>query len=52
MTGATVFRFDADDNMPSAVQKAFWKGTLAYLQDPLQLDGILADIEAIAVDVY
>jgi alpha-glucoside transport system substrate-binding protein len=52
LTGATVFRFDADDNMPSAVQKAFWKGTLDYLQDPLQLDSILADIEAIAVDAY
>jgi len=52
LTGATVFRFDADDNMPSAVQKAFWKGTLDYLQDPLQLDSILADIDAIAVDAY
>jgi len=52
LTGATVFRFDADDNMPSAVQKAFWKGTLAYLQDPSQLDSILADIEAIALDAY
>jgi len=52
LTGATVFRFDADDNMPSAVQKAFWKGTLAYLQDPLQLDSILSGIDAIAVDAY
>jgi len=52
LTGATVFRFDADDSMPSAVQKAFWKGTLSYLQDPLQLDSILADIEATAVDAY
>ncbi len=52
LTGATVFRFDADDNMPSAVQKAFWKGTLDYLQDPLQLDSILADIEVIAVESY
>ncbi len=52
LTGATVFRFDADDNMPSAVQKAFWDGTLAYLQNPAQLDNILADIEARAVDAY
>ena len=52
LTDATVFRFDADDNMPSAVQKAFWKGTLDYLHDPLQLDNILADIEAIAVESY
>jgi len=52
LTGATVFRFDADDNMPSAVQKAFWTGTLEYLQNPDQLDEILANIEAMAVDTY
>ncbi len=52
LTGATVFRFDADDSMPSTVQKAFWEGTLDYLQDPLQLDNILADIEATALDAY
>ncbi len=52
LTGATVFRFDADDSMPSAVQKAFWEGTLEYLQYPDQLDSILADIEARAVDAY
>jgi alpha-glucoside transport system substrate-binding protein len=52
LTGATVFRFDADDNMPSAVQKAFWEGTLAYLQNPSSLDSVLEQIEATAVDAY
>ncbi len=52
LTGATVFRFDADDNMPTAVQKAFWKGILVYLQDPSQLESILADIETIAAEAY
>ena len=52
LIGATVFRFDADDNMPSAVQKAFWEGILAYLQNPSQLESILADIEATALDAY
>jgi alpha-glucoside transport system substrate-binding protein len=52
LTGATIFRFDADDNMPSAVQKAFWEGTLAYLQNPGQLDSILTNIEATAADAY
>ncbi len=52
LTGATIFRFDADDSMPSAVQKAFWEGLLAYLQNPSQLDSILANIEAIAVKNY
>jgi len=52
LTAATIFRFDADDSMPSAVQKAFWDGTLAYLQNPSQLDDILAQIEAVATDAY
>ncbi|MDD5037942.1 MAG: ABC transporter substrate-binding protein [Dehalococcoidales bacterium] len=52
LTGATIFRFDADDNMPSAVQKAFWTGTLEYLQHPDQLEEILADIETVAVGAY
>jgi alpha-glucoside transport system substrate-binding protein len=48
LTGATVFRFDADDQMPPPVQSAFWAGILAYLQTPADLDDILADIEAVA----
>ncbi|MES0329665.1 MAG: carbohydrate ABC transporter substrate-binding protein, partial [Dehalococcoidales bacterium] len=48
LTGATIFRFDADDQMPPAVQSAFWAGILEYLQTPGDLDDILADIEAIA----
>ncbi len=52
LIGATVFRFDADDNMPPTVQKAFWKGTLTYLQDPSQLETILANIETIAAEDY
>lgn len=52
LTKASVFRFDADDSMPSAVQKAFWEGTLSYLQNPSKLDSILADIENRAVDAY
>ena len=52
LAGASVFRFDADDNMPTVVQKSFWDGILAYMQDPLSLDDILVGIEAIAVDNY
>ncbi len=48
LTGATIFRFDADDQMPSAVQSAFWAGILDYLQNPDDLDDILAEIEAVA----
>jgi len=52
LTKATIFRFDADDSMPSAVQKAFWEGTLTYLQNPDKLDSVLGNIEARAVDAY
>jgi len=52
LTGATIFRFDADDSMPSAVQKAFWEGTLNYLQNPDKLDSVLTDIESRAVEAY
>jgi alpha-glucoside transport system substrate-binding protein len=49
---ADVFRFDADDSMPPAVQKAFWEGILDYLQDPESLARILEEIEARAAEAY
>lgn len=52
LTTAKTYRFDADDSMPSAVQSAFWKGILDYLQNPANLDSILANIERVAVDAY
>jgi alpha-glucoside transport system substrate-binding protein len=52
LVNARLFRFDADDSMPSRVQKAFWEGTLAYLQAPSQLNTILAKIEAVAAEAY
>jgi alpha-glucoside transport system substrate-binding protein len=52
LTGATLFRFGAGDSMPSAVQTAWWAGVLSYLQDPSQLDSILANIESVAQTAY
>ena len=52
LTGATLFRFGAGDSMPAAVQTAWWAGVLAYLQNPSQLDNILANIESIAQTAY
>ena len=49
---ASIYRFDADDTMPSEVQAAFWKGVLDFLQNPGNLDSILAQVEAVAVDAY
>jgi alpha-glucoside transport system substrate-binding protein len=52
LTEATLFRFGAGDSMPSAVQTAWWAGVLSYLQDPSQLDSILANIESVAQTAY
>ncbi len=52
LTGAPVFRFGADDLMPQAVENAFWKATLQYVQTPNQLDSILSSMESIAAQSY
>jgi len=52
LAGAEVFRFDADDSMPPAVQKAFWEGILEYLQDPGSLPHVLDAIEKRAAEAY
>jgi alpha-glucoside transport system substrate-binding protein len=43
---ATVFRFDLDDAIGGSFQQAFFDGLVAYLQNPGQLERILANIEA------
>jgi alpha-glucoside transport system substrate-binding protein len=52
LSGATLFRFGAGDLLPAAVQTAWWAGVLSYLQDPSQLDSVLADIESVAQTAY
>ena len=49
---ACVIRFDADDLMPSSVQRAFWLGLLSYLKDPLFLDTVLREIDSVATESY
>lgn len=49
---AEIFRFDASDLMPAAVGAgSFWTGTLDYVGGK-DLDAILQEIEASAVDAY
>ena len=52
LTSAEVVRFDGSDLMPEAVNNAFWKGTLDYVQNAGQLSAILRRIERIAVTAY
>ncbi|HEU5298283.1 MAG TPA: ABC transporter substrate-binding protein [bacterium] len=52
LTAADVARFDASDLMPEAVNAAFWKGTLDYVQNPGRLEEILGNIERVAQEAY
>lgn len=52
LTDSETFRFDADDLMPAEVQNAYFAGILEYLQNPDDLDAILANIESVAAGAY
>jgi alpha-glucoside transport system substrate-binding protein len=52
LAGATFFRTSPDDLMPTAMENAFWKGTLAYIADPTSLDSVLSGLESTASQVY
>jgi alpha-glucoside transport system substrate-binding protein len=52
LQGATIFAFDASDLMPSAMNSAFWSGIVDYVQNPDQLDAILADLDKAQADAY
>lgn len=52
LTGAEIARFDASDLMPEAVNAAFWKGTLDYIQNPARLAEILRNLDRIASEAY
>jgi alpha-glucoside transport system substrate-binding protein len=47
-----VFRFDASDLMPQAMQAAFLQAILDYTQNPGQLDAILAQLDTVQADAY
>lgn len=52
LTTATSFRVSQDDAMPSAMETAYWKATLNYIQNPSQLDSILSSLESTAASAY
>ena len=52
LTQATSFRTSQDDAMPTAMENAFWKGMLSYIQNPSQLDSILSTLENAAKSAY
>jgi alpha-glucoside transport system substrate-binding protein len=52
LQGASIYRFGADDLMPSAVEDAFWKAVLDFVQNPGSLDSILSSMESTAAQAY
>lgn len=52
LTQATSFRTSQDDAMPTAMENAYWKGMLSYIQNPSQLDSILSSLESTAMQAY
>jgi alpha-glucoside transport system substrate-binding protein len=52
LTNAKIFAFDASDLMPTAMNDAFWKGIVAYVKDPSQLDSILSNLDTVQKSAY
>jgi alpha-glucoside transport system substrate-binding protein len=52
LLGAEIQRYDASDLMPAAMNDAFWKGILQYVQSPDQLDSILENLESTRQSAY
>jgi alpha-glucoside transport system substrate-binding protein len=52
LTSAKIVRFDASDLMPEAMNNAFWKAILDYVQNPGNLDSILANLDTVQKDAY
>ncbi len=52
LTSAKIFRFDASDLMPKAMNDAFWKATVDFVQDESKLDSILANLDSVQSSAY
>jgi alpha-glucoside transport system substrate-binding protein len=52
LTTAKTVRFDASDLMPEAMNNAFFKAVLDYVQNPGNLDSILSGLDRVQTDAY
>ena len=52
LANAGVFRFDASDLMPTAMNDAFWKSILDYVKTPADLDSILSNLDSVQTSAY
>ncbi|HEX9045157.1 MAG TPA: extracellular solute-binding protein [Candidatus Limnocylindrales bacterium] len=49
---AKVFRFDGSDQMPNAMNDAFFKATLDFVKDQSKLDSILSNLDSVQSSAY
>jgi D-xylose ABC transporter substrate-binding protein len=52
LTSAQIAVFDASDMMPEAMNAAFWKAILDYVQAPDTLDSILQNLDTVQKEAY
>jgi alpha-glucoside transport system substrate-binding protein len=52
LIGARTIRFDASDLMPEAMNSAFWRAILDYVNNPDALDSILERLDRVQADAY
>jgi alpha-glucoside transport system substrate-binding protein len=52
LAGATSAKFDGSDLMPNAMNQAFFEAIVAYVQNPADLDNILANLDNVQADAY
>jgi alpha-glucoside transport system substrate-binding protein len=52
LANAGVFRFDASDLMPVAMNDAFWKAILDYVKTPSNIDSILSNLDTVQTSAY
>lgn len=52
ITTTKTAKFDASDLMPDAMNTAFYKAVLDYIQNPGNLDSILANLDKVQADAY
>jgi ABC-type sugar transport system, periplasmic component len=52
LASAKIFRFDASDNMPQAMNDAFFKAIVDYTQDASKLDAVLSNLDSVQTSAY
>jgi alpha-glucoside transport system substrate-binding protein len=52
LQNAQTFRFDASDQMPGAMNDAFFKAVVQFAQDQTKLDSILQGLDQTQSDAY